>query len=104
MAHKTRATIYIPIYPLSTKSHSSLRDSFEMFNTIYKNLLKNTISSNITLMGDSAGANMALVMAQQLKILQLPKPAHVILLSPAVDFNIDDSTGKKLSAIDPILP
>ncbi|GHU31757.1 hypothetical protein FACS1894166_03790 [Bacilli bacterium] len=75
-----------------------------MLLTLYRDLLKNTISSCINLMGDSAGGNIVLSMAQQLKVLKLPKPANIIAISPAVDFSTNKEVGEQIADLDPVLP
>jgi acetyl esterase/lipase len=89
---------------LSTANRSALEDDYKLLNKIYKELLKSNDSANITLMGDSAGGNMALVMAQQLKLAKLPKPCKIILISPPVDFGTNSIIAKQLADHDPVLP
>jgi acetyl esterase/lipase len=45
-------------------------------------------------MGDSAGGNLALVLAQQIKVQKFLKPRNVILLSPVVSMEITPEANK----------
>ncbi len=55
----------------------------------YEWLLHETVGQELVLAGDSAGANLALALLQQLRERRMHMPAVVILLSPPVKFDID---------------
>ncbi|GHU50582.1 hypothetical protein FACS189459_4730 [Bacilli bacterium] len=74
-----------------------------MIITLYKNLIKDYDSKKITLMGDSAGANISLIAAQQFKIKKMPPPAHIILLSPPVNLDASKEIMSKLFIDDKVL-
>jgi acetyl esterase/lipase len=104
VAKATGATIYIPIYPYSTPTYSSNKDTIKMLIDLYKKLLLKNDHHNISVMGDSAGGNFALVSAQQFKLNGLPPPNNVIALSPAVDLYLTDCELDKQMKIEPVLP
>lgn len=84
---KTKATACVPIYPLSNPWYSSCEDDVNFLINIYKEMLKTFKPENITIIGDSAGASLSLIVAQQFKLLKLPKPKNIILLSPGLNLN-----------------
>jgi acetyl esterase/lipase len=54
-------------------------------------------------MGDSAGGNFALILAQQIKIKKLKRPKNIILFSPLLSFYVGEEDSKKIKE-DPVLP
>ncbi|MEU9836099.1 alpha/beta hydrolase fold domain-containing protein [Streptosporangium sp. NPDC048047] len=57
----------------------------------------------LTVMGDSAGGNLALSLVMQARQAGLPQPARLVLVSPCVDVSCDDPAMAKLERDDPIL-
>jgi acetyl esterase/lipase len=51
-------------------------------------LLETFKSENIVVMGDSAGASIALVLSQYLKSQGFPQPKHTIMFSPCFDISL----------------
>lgn len=94
-------TITIPIYPLLPKHKGS--EIFDMLVPIYKNLVSETHSENIVIMGDSAGGGMGLALAELLKEKQLPQPGNVILISPELDMSFTNPEIKQVENTDPML-
>jgi acetyl esterase/lipase len=100
---ETNSTIYVPNYPLATQIYSSAKDATAMLIETYKVMLKDSSSSNIHIIGDSAGGTLALVLGQQAKIHELPPPKNLIAFSPALDLNIDGPKAKEMSKHDAVL-
>ncbi|MFA9396802.1 MAG: alpha/beta hydrolase fold domain-containing protein [Clostridiaceae bacterium] len=77
--------VYVPIYPLAPEF--TYRNTIDLMENLYIEILKVVNAKDITIIGDSAGAQIALSFCQYLKILGLPQPKDIILLSPPLDNN-----------------
>lgn len=99
---ETNATIYVPIYPLSNNKYSSQLDAIKFLLNLYKEITTSEPACTYTIMGDSAGGNFALILAQQIKINHYPKPKNLILLSPVVSMEFSPEANK-IAHNDPIL-
>jgi acetyl esterase/lipase len=104
LSKTTGATFYVPIYPVCTKNYSSCLDTKNFICDLYRSILATTDSQNITIMGDSAGGTITLMIGQQLKLANVPAPKNLILISPAVDLSISYDEMKNLVDSEPILP
>lgn len=62
-----------------------------------------TDSTDITIMGDSAGGGLALALLQELRAKKIPLPACATCLSPWTDLTGSGETMQSNSAIDPML-
>ena len=86
LLRKTNATIIIPDYPLAPQA--TALDAFAFMDALYAQILETTSLEQIILMGDSAGAGLALGFAQSLRDAQKPLPQQVILLAPFLDVSM----------------
>lgn len=78
LVQKTGATVYFAYYPLAPKHN--VGEALEWLEGVYKAMLKRYLPKDIVLIGDSAGANLALSLIHRVK----EKPRKVIVISPAV--------------------
>jgi acetyl esterase/lipase len=90
----TNSIAYVPIYPLTSENYSSQMDTNAFLLNLYKEVAHKHPNDEINIMGDSAGGNFALILAQEIKKHGLKKPKNVILLSPVLDFVINESAYK----------
>ncbi len=60
-------------------------------------------SNQLTIMGDSAGGNIALGLAHLLKMNNLPQPKDIILLSACVDLSFENPLIAEYEEKDPML-
>jgi acetyl esterase/lipase len=75
-----------------------------MLLPFYEQLVKEIGGAeHLTIMGDSAGGDLALSLAMQARDAKLPLPANLVLLSPGMDFSFTDPKQPALDRIDPIL-
>ncbi len=101
IARKTRAEIFLPMYPLApVHSHAEAHASVE---ALYRKVADEYGARNVTLMGDGAGAGLAVSFAQRLKSLGLEQPSHLILVSPWVDITLGNPRVDEFEAQDPLL-
>ena len=101
LARRTRAEVFIPMYPLApAHSHADAHASLE---AVYRWVTDEYGARNVTLMGDGAGAGLALSFAQRLESLGLEQPSHLILISPWVDITLGNPRVDEYEANDPLL-
>ena len=82
------AKVILPIYKKAPRY--SYKDALTDLLMLYKTVLKETNSENISIMGDSAGGGLALALAFEIRDNNLDKAKNLILLSPLLDVNLDN--------------
>jgi acetyl esterase/lipase len=100
LACEARAKICVPLYPLAP-THG-YEDVIEFLTPIYRQMSESR-SERLILMGDSAGANIALSLLQRARDADLRMPFRLILIAPAVDLSFDNPLMKTLERRDPLL-
>ncbi|MEY2372523.1 alpha/beta hydrolase fold domain-containing protein [Lysinibacillus capsici] len=102
MAQALNAKVIAPIYP--KVPHFNYQDTYPKMLSFYKEILASIESSNqLTIIGDSAGGNIALGLIQQLKRDNLPQPQDIILLSACVDMSLENPLIQEYEENDPML-
>lgn len=102
LAETLNAKVVMPVYP--KVPHADYRATFDLLETLYKQLLKSVEHNHqLILSGDSAGGQIALAFAQQLKQLHLPQPSNIILNSPVLDATFSDPEAKVYEQFDPMI-
>lgn len=102
MAQSLQAKIIVPIYP--KVPHYSYKHTYPKLLNLYKEIIRMVESpKQLTIMGDSAGGNISLSLAQLIKINNLPQPKDIILLSACVDMGFDHPLIPKYEKKDPML-
>lgn len=101
VASNTNATVTVPIYPKAP--NHQYREAFDKVLPIYRNLIAETDSKNITILGDSAGGGFALALSQLLLEKGLPQPGNIILMSPWLDITMKNPDIPALEEKDPML-
>lgn len=86
LAQATGARIYIPIYSLAPQHN--FRTAYQEIAQLYGALYQQAPASDITLMGDSAGAGLALGFSEYLGQRGPPQPGHLILISPWLELDL----------------
>lgn len=99
LAKNTGADVYIAHYPLAPKYN--VRYALDWLNKLYAVLIKKYSSKKITFIGDSAGANLIISLAGEVKI----KPGKLIVISPACGIENGKNRNIRLAMepYDPIL-
>lgn len=98
---KTRATFVVPDYPLAPQFNCTQTLSF--VHRVYQSLLDQYPASHISFAGDSAGAGLALALAQNLRDDGLALPKQLILLSPWLDVSMSNSEIHRVDKHDKLL-
>lgn len=101
LVQQTGAKAIIPVYPKAPTY--TVAQAFPMVLKRYKQLLQKERSRKIILMGDSAGAGMALGLLQELRNKGIQMPQKVILMSPWMDVSMSNPAMPKIQPLDPLL-
>ena len=101
IAHRTRAEIIVPLYPL-TPVHGAL-EAHAFLEKVYRKAIEKYGVENITIMGDSCGGGLAAAFAEYLPALGLEQPGHLILISPWVDATLRNPDILAYEKVDPVL-
>jgi acetyl esterase/lipase len=101
LAKRTGAKVLVPDYPLAPLN--SCLDTHAFMRALYRQLLEEHPSQEIRIMGDSAGAGLALAFIQQLRNENQPLPGHIILLSPWLDLSMENPRLEALEKCDRLL-
>ncbi|WP_246398740.1 PE domain-containing protein [Mycobacterium vicinigordonae] len=101
MAYQTGATIEVPIYPLLQQGGTADLVVPMMANFIASQTLLHG-TPNVSVIGDSAGGNLALAAVQRMVIDGDHLPSSMVLLSPWLDLSM---TNPNIAFVqDPLLP
>lgn len=103
LSKRTGASVVFPIYPKAPKY--SFEDCYNFLFELYQLIVEKYQNYEITFIGDSAGGNIALSFAEQLKQKHMPTPKNIILFSPCLDLTLSRPEIEKLEKknIDPML-
>lgn len=94
------ATVTVPTYPLAPEH--SIDDTLAMVMPLYERLVS-PYPGRLTIMGDSGGGNLALVVAMQARDAGYPLPSQIVLVSPGLDFSFSNPAQVAIDKRDPIL-
>src|SRR6516164_10709742 len=101
MAYQTGATIEVPIYPLMQQGGTAGTVVPNMAGLISTEIAAHG-ASHVSVIGDSAGGNLALAAAEYMVAHGDPVPASMVLLSPWLDVGM---TNPNIAFVqDPLLP
>ncbi|WP_204808048.1 PE domain-containing protein [Mycobacterium riyadhense] len=101
MAYQTGATVQVPIYPLLQQGGTAGVVVPAMAGLISTQVAQHG-ASNVSVIGDSAGGNLALAAVQYMVSQGDPVPASMVLLSPWLDVGM---TNPNIAFVqDPLLP
>ena len=84
---ETDAKVYLPLYPLIP--NYSYKDIYPLICNLYLKIRHENIGKKIIMSGDSAGGNIALVIAEEIK--KEEQPDELILISPATTMSVDEN-------------
>ncbi|MGI5842314.1 MAG: alpha/beta hydrolase fold domain-containing protein [Christensenellales bacterium] len=103
LRRRTNFQIYFPMYP-KAPAHN-FKEAYDFIFEFYKEVCAKNPEANFVFMGDSAGGNIALSFAQQVKAKNLKQPSKVILFSPCLDLTLSNPQIDEIDKqdIDPML-
>lgn len=94
-------TIIIPDYPLTPKYN--YKDTINMMETLYKQLIEKIDPSNFVVMGDSAGGGLSLALLEKVGEENIQMPNQTILISPWLDVRLNNPEIENVEPNDPEL-
>ena len=94
----TNATIILPDYPLTPKY--TYKDVFTMITPLYKEIIEEVPTTNLILMGDSAGGGMGLALLERISEENIEMPYKTILISPWLDVRLENPEIDKIQKYD----
>jgi acetyl esterase/lipase len=97
---RLNCAVTVPFYPLAPEQ--TVGDVWAMLLPLYQALTAEIGAGHLTVMGDSAGGNLALSLAMQVRDRSLPLPARVVMISPSLDVTFTDPAMQVLDRMDPI--
>lgn len=100
LAERTDRTVTVPIYPLTPEYGH--RDVFPTLHRLYRRVAALGSADRLAVVGDSAGAGMALALVQSLPAGD-PRPGDLVLLSPWLDATMTNPDIPAIAPRDPLL-
>lgn len=100
LAERTDRTVTVPIYPLTPEYGH--RDVFPTLLRLYQRVADRMATDRLAVMGDSAGAGMALALVQSLPE-RTARPGDLVLLSPWLDATMTNPDISAIARRDPLL-
>jgi len=97
----TGCTFIVPDYPLAPEN--TYVDAFNMVEPHLMRLYSHCDPLNVIFMGDSAGGGFALALAQKMKMEKVALPGQLILISPWLDFTLQNPEISAVESKDLIL-
>ena len=101
LANQGPAEVTVPIYPLAP--HSTASQTVPVATDIAAELMARHGTRNVTLMGDSAGGNIVLGIAQMLRQRGVPQPRQLVLISPGLDASKSNPAIASVARYDRVL-
>ena len=78
----------MPIYPIAPEH--GFHEMFGMVMEVYRDMLRETAPPTSSMVGDSAGGNMAVVLTMMAAQSGLPSPGRHVLISPGLDMSLSN--------------
>lgn len=101
ISEDTKTEIWVPIYPKVPYHNADY--AYKRLMELYKVFADSVKEGKIILMGDSAGGNMVLGMAQQIKALDMKQPSELVMISPLFDATMSSPKIKEIEPKDVML-
>lgn len=101
LAERLGVRVTVPVYPLAPEH--DFHAIFDMAMQVYEEMLGEAAAQDIVFVGDSAGGNMAVVMAMMAAERRLPLPARQVLISPGLDLSLGNPAIYEIEKRDPFL-
>lgn len=94
-------TIILPDYPLTPEY--DYKDTFNMMEPLYKDIIEKIDTKNFVVMGDSAGGGLALALVEKMGEENMAMPNQTILISPWLDVRLNNPKISEVEKNDPML-
>lgn len=100
LTRHARVRCVVPIYPLAPRG--TAKDIVPATGDLLRKLLEDAGPAKVTVVGNSAGAGLALAAAQWLRDSGYRQPNGLVLISPGVDASISHPEHMAIAARDPV--
>ncbi|SFU71875.1 alpha/beta fold hydrolase [Bradyrhizobium arachidis] len=100
MTRKARVVCVVPIYPLAPRA--TAKDVVPATAELLRMLLEDAGPAKVTVVGNSAGASLALAACQWLRDRGHRQPNRLMLISPAAEASVSRPEQTAIAARDPI--
>ncbi|MGW1422051.1 alpha/beta hydrolase fold domain-containing protein [Bradyrhizobium manausense] len=100
MTRKAGVVCVVPIYPLAPRA--TAKDVVPKTAELLRMLLEDAAAAEVTVVGNSAGAGLALAACQWLRDRGHRQPNRLVLISPAADASVSRPEQMAIAARDPI--
>lgn len=100
LVRETGQTAIVPLYPFVPEN--TYKQIHAHLKTVYLQLLDSASPGDVTVIGDSAGGNLSIVLPFLVDDKRQPK--QVISISPVVDLRASNSEMEEIEPKDPLLP
>ncbi|TYO66569.1 alpha/beta hydrolase [Bradyrhizobium hipponense] len=100
MTREARVVCVVPIYPLAPRA--TAKEVVPATAELLRMLLEDAGSAKVTVVGNSAGAGLALAACQWLRDRGQRQPNRLVLISPAADASVSRPEQVTIAARDPI--
>ncbi|HKL43440.1 MAG TPA: alpha/beta hydrolase [Clostridia bacterium] len=101
LTNKTNATVIVPDYPLAAKT--KCKEVYDFIHSLYSKLILEYPMHRMIIIGDSAGAGLALGYVQYLRDINKNQPEQIILFSPWLDVTMSNPKIKLIDESDKML-
>jgi len=88
IARESNCTVALPVYPIAP--WSTFQKAYEGIEALYMEIVEQHGSENIVVIGDSAGAGLALGFDMVLRDKGIPLPREMIIISPWLDIMLEN--------------
>jgi len=100
MTRKAGVVCVVPIYPLAPRA--TAKDIVPATAELLRMLIEDAGDAKVTVVGNSAGAGLALAACQWLRDRGHRQPTRLVLISPAADASVSRPEQMEIAARDPI--
>ncbi|WP_423364418.1 alpha/beta hydrolase fold domain-containing protein [Mycoplasma sp. P36-A1] len=100
LADNLNASVYIPIYPKAPTYN--YKDVYKFLDEFYTKLIKENPNKEIIFVGNSSGGSLALGFAMYCQEKGLLTPTNIILNSPILDIQLNDTKIYEIEENDPV--
>lgn len=97
----TGASVSVPLYPVAPETDHSVAE--QMADALFAKVANDVPAANITLMGDSAGGNLAAALALRLAQAGGQQAGKLVLFAPWLDVTLSDEAAREVEPHDVML-
>ncbi len=100
LTRNARVRCVVPIYPLAPRG--TAKEVVPIVGDLLRNLLEDAGPAKVTVVGNSAGAGLALAAAQWLRDSGYAQPEGLVLISPGLNASVNRPEQREIAKEDPL--